>query len=143
MSAVSDALGRLEVVLAAIGAAGDDEAPLDAARQAIHDWVCAHTGHIIEDDQCGKPEHRYCVQCTRRVGDIEARENPPAPTLRLGAVARDGDGVPWVVIAAGADEILWLNLPWTWEKVYPYSHPADGTLPDGWTLLYPGPEEGQ
>lgn len=27
---------------------------------------CFVFGHLMEDDMCGKPEHRYCVYCQKR-----------------------------------------------------------------------------
>lgn len=34
-------------------------------RTIVQGYVCGVVGHIFADDHCGKPEHRYCVQCTQ------------------------------------------------------------------------------
>ncbi len=45
----------------------DEERPFEKAQEALFDAVCAAIGsHDIENDQCGIPEHRYCVRCNRR-----------------------------------------------------------------------------
>lgn len=28
--------------------------------------LCKYAGHVIEDDMCGKPEHRFCIECATR-----------------------------------------------------------------------------
>jgi hypothetical protein len=30
-----------------------------------HVLACAFLGHYIIDDQCGRPEHRFCVWCSK------------------------------------------------------------------------------
>lgn len=44
------------------------QADLAYAPSGVMDWaielVCkALRAHIVEDDQCGRPEHRYCTNC--------------------------------------------------------------------------------
>lgn len=43
---------------------GDDL--LDRIEAAVNVILCAEYGHDIENDHCGKPEHRYCVHCHLR-----------------------------------------------------------------------------
>lgn len=39
--------------------------------QPIIAKLCKLLGHQIEDDQCGIPEHRYCVWCGKRETAIQ------------------------------------------------------------------------
>ena len=50
----------------------DDSADvtLDLIESAVDEVLCNTFGHDIEDDQCGIPEHRYCVWCQRREGQL-------------------------------------------------------------------------
>lgn len=40
--------------------------------EKLVEGVCLIYGHAVIDDQCGKPEHRYCAYCMNR------RPNEPA-----------------------------------------------------------------
>jgi hypothetical protein len=52
--------------------------PMDGSSDGLHDQIeitvnkimCDTYGHEIIPDQCGKPEHRYCVYCQRRETDL-------------------------------------------------------------------------
>ena len=47
---------------------------LDRIETAVNAILCAEYGHDIEDDQCRKPEHRYCVGCHLRETTINNKE---------------------------------------------------------------------
>lgn len=34
--------------------------------------ICRHRGHTMVPDQCGKPEHDYCVRCGITQSDLES-----------------------------------------------------------------------
>jgi hypothetical protein len=42
---------------------GSDDELSDEIERAVNDILCRHYGHDIQNDQCMKPEHRYCVYC--------------------------------------------------------------------------------
>ena len=42
------------------------DAITDEIEAAVKAILCKHFGHVVEDDQCGIPAHRYCVWCYRR-----------------------------------------------------------------------------
>jgi hypothetical protein len=44
---------------------------LDEVEAAIKAILCREFGHEIEDDQCMKPEHRYCPWCGLRETTID------------------------------------------------------------------------
>ena len=46
---------------------GSDDVITDRVTEAALAVVCAEYGHCVEDDQCGKPEHRYCIICMKRM----------------------------------------------------------------------------
>ncbi len=50
---------------------GTDDDVLDAIELAVNNVLCEHYGHEFVDDMCMKPEHKYCVWCMRRIGDID------------------------------------------------------------------------
>ena len=33
--------------------------------------LCQHYGHNLIPDHCGKPEHDYCVRCSRRREELD------------------------------------------------------------------------
>ena len=44
----------------------------EAAIKPIEDKIkelCKELGHKMIDDQCGRPEHRYCVYCNHKESD--------------------------------------------------------------------------
>lgn len=43
-----------------------DDPILDELEARMAAYLCEVYGHDIEDDQCGIPEHRYCVGCGLR-----------------------------------------------------------------------------
>jgi len=49
---------------------GSDDELSDKLEAAVNELLCEHYGHEIIDDQCGRPEHRYCVWCNRRESDL-------------------------------------------------------------------------
>lgn len=53
---------------------GPDDDILDEIEAAVKAILCRHYGHEIENDQCGIPEHRYCVWCNRLEVGIRAEE---------------------------------------------------------------------
>ncbi len=47
----------------------------------IDDWAaevafreCEQNGHQVDNDMCGKPEHRFCRNCYKREAEINAKE---------------------------------------------------------------------
>jgi hypothetical protein len=44
---------------------GEDDAVLTEIEAAVDEVLCRLYGHEVIDDQCGKPEHRYCMWCGR------------------------------------------------------------------------------
>jgi len=51
---------------------GTDDTVLEEVEAAVLGVLCRAYGHKITDDQCGIPEHRFCVYCGRRETDIAA-----------------------------------------------------------------------
>lgn len=49
---------------------GEDDMLLDDVIDAANAVLCGHYGHEIVDDQCNKPEHRYCAYCGKRESDL-------------------------------------------------------------------------
>jgi hypothetical protein len=49
---------------------GADDDLSERIVDAVNKILCDHYGHEIIDDQCNKPEHRFCVWCGRRASDI-------------------------------------------------------------------------
>lgn len=49
------------------------------------DWLSEHLPcrHYVEDDQCGRPDHRYCVYCRRG--------QPNKPLSRRSEPTRDSE----------------------------------------------------
>lgn len=45
---------------------GSDDEASDQMEKIVLAALCTFFGHQIEDDQCMKPEHRYCVYCNVR-----------------------------------------------------------------------------
>jgi hypothetical protein len=43
---------------------------LEEIEAAVYGILCRTYGHDIIDDQCGIPEHRFCIYCGRREGAI-------------------------------------------------------------------------
>lgn len=63
-------------------------AQLKAAKDQLAPMTCGHPQVLLEDDQCGKPEHRYCMLCNQ----IEFSRDSEAYSEELGfelSVARD------------------------------------------------------
>jgi len=42
---------------------GSDDDVLDEIEASVSAILCQRYGHEIIDDQCGIPEHRFCVYC--------------------------------------------------------------------------------
>lgn len=36
---------------------------LETGYESIMEALCSVVGHYVMDDQCGRPEHRYCLYC--------------------------------------------------------------------------------
>lgn len=51
------------------------DAITDEIEDAVKAILCRHFGHEIEDDQCGIPEHRYCVWCHKRETRLFPQKN--------------------------------------------------------------------
>jgi hypothetical protein len=49
---------------------GSEDAITDKVTEAALAVVCGEYGHCVEDDQCGKPEHRYCLICSKRMSNV-------------------------------------------------------------------------
>ena len=49
---------------------GSDDALLEEVEAAVLGILCRAYGHDIIDDQCMKPEHRFCVYCNRPESEI-------------------------------------------------------------------------
>jgi hypothetical protein len=49
---------------------GSEDAITDKVQDAAMAVVCAEYGHCVEDDHCGKPEHRYCLICMKRMPNV-------------------------------------------------------------------------
>lgn len=57
---------------------GSDDEVTDKVTEAAMAVVCAHYGHWVENDHCGKPDHRYCIWCFRGFPEITpGRYNEP------------------------------------------------------------------
>jgi hypothetical protein len=52
---------------------GTDDDVLTEIEAAVDEVLCRLYGHEIIDDQCGKPEHRFCAWC----GKIEHEATGP------------------------------------------------------------------
>jgi len=60
----------------------DDDYPEDDSADAVveeieqfaKDRLCQEFGHVIYDDQCNIPEHRFCGWCNRRETAINEQE---------------------------------------------------------------------
>ena len=50
---------------------GQDDEVLDEIETAVKAILCREYGHEIELDQCGIPEHAYCVWCGLRATAID------------------------------------------------------------------------
>lgn len=57
---------------------GSDDEASDVIERLVLDKLCEMFGHEIEDDQCMKPEHRYCVYCRRPETTIQKIESKKA-----------------------------------------------------------------
>ncbi len=49
---------------------GEDDPILDRIEAAMNGAMCATYGHHVINDQCGIPDHRYCVYCHNGVSAI-------------------------------------------------------------------------
>jgi len=49
---------------------GGDDWLHSLVEDAVNEIFCLHYGHEIIDDMCMIPEHRYCVYCMKRVGQL-------------------------------------------------------------------------
>lgn len=57
---------------------GSDDEVYGKVTETAMAVVCAHYGHWVEDDHCGKPDHRYCIWCSGRFSGITpGRYNEP------------------------------------------------------------------
>lgn len=57
-----------------------DEIPDEAfweATETVMVGLCRGAGHEVEDDMCGKPEHRYCLYCRQSMAGRERGANAP------------------------------------------------------------------
>lgn len=71
-----------------------DYLPLDGSDDAITDKVtdgalavvCAEYGHIVENDHCGIPDHRYCEVCGKSMSGVPLGHytGPPVPRKNEG-----------------------------------------------------------
>jgi hypothetical protein len=59
---------------------GSDDDLLEQVEKAVQNIFCAHYGHQIEDDQCGKPEHRFCIWCNILETSANAAGDPTTDT---------------------------------------------------------------
>ena len=50
---------------------GSDDEITNQITDAAMAIVCGCYGHYVEQDQCGNPEHRYCLWCQKRFPNIE------------------------------------------------------------------------
>lgn len=66
------------------------EFPQDGSDDEVHSRIedvalaamCAEFGHEIIGDHCGKPDHRFCFWCSKRIGSLvrtekDTVEGPP------------------------------------------------------------------
>lgn len=49
---------------------GSDDDAHTRIEQAMQAAMCTEWGHEIVFDQCGLPDHRYCVWCGDRIGKL-------------------------------------------------------------------------
>ena len=49
---------------------GSDDEILDRIEGAVLAVLCSEYGHEIEHDQCGIPEHRFCIHCGQRATSL-------------------------------------------------------------------------
>lgn len=49
---------------------GRDDWLHDDVIDAVNAVLCGHYGHEIVDDQCGLPEHRYCLWCSKLESEL-------------------------------------------------------------------------
>lgn len=43
----------------------------------VLDLICKYEGHYVEDDHCMIPEHRFCLICSRRIGNVPLGQQQP------------------------------------------------------------------
>lgn len=51
--------------------ADEDYEVLEESYDKIMGILCKYAGHVVEDDMCGKPEHRFCIECTKQQPNAE------------------------------------------------------------------------
>ena len=54
--------------------------------------VCHYEGHIVVDDMCMRPEHRYCARCSQALPNAAVTPYPPSEAPVSPVTARN-DGV--------------------------------------------------
>lgn len=64
---------------------GSEDEITDKVKDAAMAVVCGHYGHLVTNDHCGIPDHRYCEICEQSMasvpighyeGDPVPRQNP-------------------------------------------------------------------
>lgn len=74
----------------------------------LSDLACAREGHAFGDDQCGRPEHRYCYTC----GAAEYR-GAPQGHAREGKVNEPADSKSAVPGESPGSRSIFTRL-WAW-----------------------------
>lgn len=69
-----------DTIIDSIAEDGSEDAITDKVTEAAMAVVCAEYGHCVEDDQCGIPDHRYCLICGKRMPSIPIGHYAPTST---------------------------------------------------------------
>ncbi len=61
----------------------DDGEMTNAMLMAIVSWLCSRLGHKYIEDDCGIPDHRYCVWCTAAIEPESLSHDDLVEALRM------------------------------------------------------------
>lgn len=89
---------------------GSDDDITDKVKDAALAVVCGYYGHLVENDQCGIPDHRYCLICGQPMASVpighyegDPVPRPAAMCMSRGPRIGNEDSVPYCKLLKGHD----------------------------------------
>lgn len=61
---------------------GSDDELTDKIERYALNAVCSKYGHLVEDDHCGIPDHRYCCFCGQAMASVPTGHYEGDPVYR-------------------------------------------------------------